>query len=125
MTGDVFFHGGIPGLAVGDVIAPPDVTGTSHRLSAHAPDHAPHGTRTDVVYVTTVQNIARFYAACYPDGALYRVEPEGIVGPDPDAPTCSMMCASALIVAVIRPRVVFAHRRFEEWLRLLDRSTVA
>jgi hypothetical protein len=115
-----WFHGGYPGLAVGDWIEPPDVTGTEHRVSAYVPEGAPHGQRTDVVYLTNAGHVARFYAAVYPDGAIYRVAPAGVVGPDPDAPNDAVMCGRAQVLEVVRPRVVFAHRTWESWVRLLE-----
>lgn len=115
-----WFHGGVPGLGVGERILPPDETGTEHTLSAYAQQGAPHGSRTDVVYVTSRQDSARFFAAVYPDGALYRVEPSGWCGADPDAPHEAMMCESAVIVEVVRERIVFAHRSFESWVSMLQ-----
>lgn len=117
-----WYHGGVPGLGVGDWLVPPDCSGTCHRLSLHAPEGAPHGTRTDVVYVTSDPEVARVYAAFYPDGAVYEVDPDGPVEPDPDAPELAGMCDMARIVAVARPRVMFAHRRPESWLRILTRE---
>lgn len=114
-----WFHGGVPGLQVGDWIEPPDVSGATHTLSDYVPEDAPHGFRRDVVYLTLRQDSARFFAAVYPDGALYRVEPEGDIEVDPDAPSEAVMCRRARIVEVVRPRVVFAHRTFDSWLRLL------
>lgn len=114
-----WFHGGVPGLQVGDMILPPDRSGTEHTLSAYASEDAPHGSRTDVVYVTSRQDSARVFAAIYPDGALYRVEPAEWRGLDPDAPHEAMMCDRAEIVEVVRERVVFAHRTFESWVSML------
>ncbi len=115
-----WFHGGVPGLQVGDRILPPDQTGTDHTLSGYAPPGASHGGRTDVVYVTSRQDSARVFAAIYPDGALYRVGPAGWRGLDPDAPHEAMMCDSALVVEVVYARIVFAHRSFESWVSMLQ-----
>lgn len=117
-----YYHGGVPGLQVGDRVLPPDVTEIEHRLSAYVPAGAPHGTRTDVVYLARHEQHARVYAALYPDGALYQVVPESPVDPDPDAPDMAYTAPSAIVVAVLRPRVVFAHRRIESWLRLLTEN---
>lgn len=117
---DSWFHGGYPGLEVGEFIDCPDVTAAENTLSAYATAAgAPHGTRNDVVYLTDRQDTARAYAAMFPDGALYRVEPVDVVGPDPDAPTEAIMCRRAQIVEVVRERVVFAHRTPESWIRML------
>lgn len=114
-----WLHGGVPGLTVGDWIESPDVTGTDHTLSAHAPEDAPHGRRTDVVYLTPRAESARVFAAIYPDGAVYRVIPEGDMEPDPDAPNEAVMVRRAQVVEVVRERVVFAHRTLDSWLRML------
>mgnify|MGYP001356936212 CR=1 FL=1 len=120
MAGSTYYHGGFPGLVAGDRLLPPDATGATTRLSRLAAAlGAPHGTRTDVVYLATVQEHARAFAALYPDGALYEAEPVGDVEPDPDAPEAAVMVPAAIITAVIRPRVHFGHRRPESWLRLL------
>lgn len=119
-----YFHGGYPSLCVGDLIEPPDVTGTTHVLSRYTPPDAPHGRRRDVVYLARVQDHARAYAALYPDGALYRAEPDGPTEPDPDAPDLAVTCRRARVVEVIRPRIVFAHRRPEDWLRMLMKDVI-
>lgn len=122
----VYFHGGFPGLRPGDQLLPPDESGTDHRLSAYAAElGAPaHATRTDVVYLTTGRDVARAYAAFYPDGALYRVEPAGELEPDPDpdnsVPGLSWQCPRAVVAAVIDPVVLFRARTPERWLRMLN-----
>lgn len=114
------YHGGVPGLRPGDLILPPDRTGTDRALSRYAlAAGAPHGTRTDRVYLTPDSQHARVFAAFYPDGALYRVAPVGELTPDPDAPDSAVMAVEAEVLEVVRPRVVFAHRTPESWIRLL------
>lgn len=121
-----FFHGGVPGLQPGDWILPPDLTGATGTLSDYAAElDAPHGTRRDVVYVTTRAGIARFFAALYPDGAVYRVTPDGPLTPDLDAPATAFTTPRARIIAVERARVVFAHRTLESWIALLHRETAS
>lgn len=117
-----FWHGGVPGLRPGDQILPPEVTGTQRTLSAHAPAGAPHGTRTDLVYVADERKIARVYAALYPDGALYQVTPTGTLSPDPDAPGRSWMCPGAVVVRVADPVVLMRTRSIDAWLRTLTRE---
>lgn len=119
MTGPRYFHGGIPGLDVGAKILSPDVTGTQRTLSSHARANSPHGMRRDVVYVSTRQNDARVYAAFYPDGAIYEVDPIDVIGPDPDCPTRALMCREAAITAVVHPRIVLAHRTVDSWITML------
>lgn len=118
-----YFHGGYPGLKPGDLIQPPDITGTEHRLSAIAAEHGgpAYSTRTDVVYVATARDVARAFAALYPDGALYRVEPVGKLEPDPDSgiPGLSWQCPAAEVVAVVDAAVLFRTRRAERWIRML------
>lgn len=118
-----YFHGGYPGLKPGALILPPDTTGTDHRLSAVSAelDGPAHATRTDVVYLTTGRDVARAYAAFYPDGALYRVEPRGELEADPDCgmPGLSWQCPAAEVVAVVDAAVLFRTRRPERWLRML------
>ncbi|WP_043180288.1 hypothetical protein [Streptomyces sp. NRRL F-5123] len=122
-----YFHGGIPGLTAGDWILPPDQTGTTRTLSAIAAEHGgpAYATRTDIVYVTTGRDVARSFAAYYPDGALYRVEPDGALEPDPDSgiPGLSWQCPRAQVVAVVDPVVLFRTRTPERWLRMLQPTT--
>lgn len=121
-----YFHGGYPGLKPGDLILPPDQTGTEHRLSAIAAEHGgpAYSTRTDIVYITTVRDVARAFAAFYPDGALYEVEPHGVLEPDPDCatPGLSWQCQAAEIRTVVDPVVLFRDRTPERWIRLMTRS---
>ena len=116
----VWFHGGYPGLRPWELVEPPDTTGTNHTLSRYVPPGAPHGTRTDVVYITSSKTVARVYAAWYPNGAVYVVEPYGDLEPDPDAPGLGAMCGCARVVAVLHPQVIYAHRTPQSWLQMLD-----
>jgi hypothetical protein len=90
-----YFHGGTPGLFSGEFVLPPATTGTS-RCLADLPMDAPAG-RRDRVYVTTGRDVARVYAAFYPDGALYEVEPDDELESDPDCtvPGVSYQCPTA------------------------------
>lgn len=118
-----YFHGGYPGLKPGDMLLPPDTTGTEHRLSAIAAEHGgpAYSTRTDVVYMAASRNVARAFAAFYPDGALYEVRPKGELEPDPDSGIdgLSWQCPAAEIVAVVDPVVLFRSRTPERWVRML------
>ncbi|MCP9205542.1 hypothetical protein [Streptomyces cucumeris] len=119
-----YFHGGIPGLSIGDRLLPPDRTGTERRLSSFAADLGgpAHALRTDLVYLTTERQVARAYAAFYPDGALYQVLPESPVDPDPDCaePGLSWQCPAAVVVTVVDPVVLFRDRTPERWIRMLN-----
>ncbi|OZC62750.1 hypothetical protein CH276_14110 [Rhodococcus sp. 06-470-2] len=80
-----FWHGGAPGLRVGDIIEPRPNGDTSHLVDDCPTCEARRAGNplTDddndsgLIYVTTDRNYARVYAAGYPRGALYRVEPIG------------------------------------------------
>lgn len=80
-----YFHGGAPGLREGDLIEP-----RPHDDTAHLVDRCPtcdarkagrqaaeDNNDPGLVYVTTSREYARIYAAGYPRGALYVVEPVG------------------------------------------------
>ncbi|MFD4968900.1 hypothetical protein [Streptomyces sp. NPDC058424] len=122
-----FFHGGVPGLKPGDLVLPPDTTGTERRLSieAAALGGGPHATRTDVVYVTTGRDVARAFAAFYPDGALYAVAPRGELEPDPDCyvPGLSWQCEAAEVLTVVDPVVLARTRTPERWIRMASPAT--
>jgi len=119
-----YFHGGYPGLKPGQLILPPNQTGTDHRLSAIAAEHGgpAYSTRTDIVYVATGRDVARAFAAFYPDGALYEVEPRGRLEPDPDSgiPGLSWQCPAAEVLTVVDPVVLFRTRTVDRWLRMLQ-----
>jgi hypothetical protein len=118
------FHGGYPGLKPGDLILPPDRSGTEHRLSATVAEMGgpAHAQRTDLVYLTTGRQVARAYAAFYPDGALYSVFPASPVDPDPDCyvPGLSWQCPYAVVTAVVDPVVLYRSNTPERWLRMLS-----
>lgn len=119
-----YFHGGVPGLQPGDELLPPDRTGTDRRLSSYvaALGGPAHAQRTDLVYLTTNRQVARAYAAFYPDGALYQVMPARPVDADPDCsmPDLSYQCPMGIVVAVVDPVVLFRDRTPERWLRMLN-----
>lgn len=104
-------------MAPGGLLLPPEVTGTERTLTV---DVFGMGgvARLDRVYVTTVREVARVYAALYPDGALYEVAPDGelVAG-------VSWECPAARVVRVVDPVVLVRARPFEAWLRKLNRAT--
>lgn len=118
-----YYHGGFPGLKPGDQLLPPDQTGTDHRLSATVAQMGgpAYAQRTDLVYLTTDRQVARAYAAFYPDGALYQVLPASPVDRDPDCNEdgLSWHCPMGLVVAVVDPVVLFRDRTPERWIRML------
>lgn len=102
-----YFHGGAPDLRPGDVIEPQPLGEGRHLLDGCPTCEARKSGQqlpTDVldpslVYVTTDREYARFYAAGYPMGALYVVEPIGDLSPSPD-PVPSWGCSAARITGV-------------------------
>ncbi|MEV0584056.1 hypothetical protein [Nonomuraea sp. NPDC050310] len=78
-----YWHGGAPGLQVGDLILPgrPNFVDGCAVCDAHraGQSHAfdPLTQHTDRVYITTDREYARFYASKYPKGDLYTVVPVG------------------------------------------------
>lgn len=121
-----YFHGGFPGLRPGGLVLPPDTTGSERTLSGIVAEHGgpAYAARRDVVYVTSLRQAARVYAAFYPDGALYEVQPEGDLAPDPDCleTGISWSCPAAEVLRVVDPVVLFRTRTPERWLRLLVRA---
>ena len=78
----ICYHGGPPGMRVGQMILPPSKTGvasSSEYGAAHVHD------RTKV-YVTPDKRAALMFASLHPsgDGQVYKVEARGEVAYDPD-----------------------------------------
>lgn len=93
-----FFHGGIKGLRRGDMILPPEQTGAPSLARFDSRDFC----RQDRAYITTDKATAIIYAACLPKpGAVYEVEPIGVVEPDPDCKMSglSFMCPKARVLS--------------------------
>jgi len=99
-----YWHGGAPGLSVGDVILPPSTTGTPHILCAYMGDEGERpGWRRDRVYVTTRREVAVVFAALFlGGGAVYLVHPSKPLEPDPDSPdlNTSQACLAARVLSV-------------------------
>ena len=110
--GTRYFHGGKPGLAVGDKILPSSVTGAENVMSRYVrgtPGFDELKARClDHVYFTAARDFAAEYAGVHPDGALYQVVPDGAFEPDPDCgvPGLAWRCRSATIVAVSAEQVL-------------------
>jgi hypothetical protein len=124
-----YWHGGMPGLRRGDVITPTlgadrghlvDGCPTCEARRAGAPQDGDH-CRPDRVYVTTDREYARIYAAGYPRGALYRVEPDGeleeTTGINDPAP--SWAATSARVLAVYDPVVTMTPAQIRRLMRRL------
>lgn len=102
-----YFHGGVPGLRQGALLEPQPLGPGKHLVDGcptcearKAGEQLPtDDLDASLVYVTTDREYARVYAAGYPMGALYVVEPIGELSPSPD-PVPSWGCSSARITAV-------------------------
>lgn len=120
-----YFHGGAPGMKPGDLIEPQ--TGT-----AHLHDDCPtciarkDGQQLDsddndptLVYITTDREYARIYAAGYPRGGLYTVEPVGELTDRYPAhdPVPSWGVPAARVLAVYDPLVTLSSREVRRMLR--------
>lgn len=121
-----YFHGGPPGLRPGDLIEPRPPGDTAHLLDdcptcqarkAGAPldgdDNDP-----SLVYVTTSRDYARIYAAGYPRGGLYVVEPIGeMVDRSAHDPEPSWGVPAARVLAVYDPLVTLSPAQFRRFQR--------
>lgn len=131
------FHGGVPGLRIGDVIEP------GHERMAHpgcpwcearAQGEAYLGVDgpaedADSVYCTTNRLYARHYASLWGYGDLYRVEPVGRLERS-NEDTIEAFKAPALRVVAVLSRAVrlsMSERRrlFREWGEADKRAGVA
>lgn len=119
-----YWHGGAPGLRPGDLIEPQPLGDGAHlvngcptcearRQGEQLPDDDLDPSK---VYVTTEREYARIYAAGYPRGALYRVEPVGDLEPSPD-PVPSWGCNAARVIAVYDPLVILTPAEVRRALR--------
>lgn len=110
-----YWHGGAPGLNVGDDLVPATALDYLPVLYAD-PDY---GSDSAYVYVSTSQTLAMGCAAQWGShfgdrvaGDLYQVEPKGALEVDPDyahVPDLSWRCQRATIVAVYRRPVEMTH----------------
>jgi hypothetical protein len=108
-----FFHGGVPGLDVGDSLLPPSVTeAISTTLQSTIEEGLTEiAQRPDKVYMTSRVNLARGYASVWvnPDtgnaggGWVYEVEVEdGTMEPDQDLLSCDGTAFQADSAVIIR-----------------------
>lgn len=123
----MLYHGGTPGLQVGDTITPGH-TRTGHDdcplCQLHAqhsqadPDYTQH---PEHVYCTTYQLQARLYAALA-DGDLYEVKPDGcdLLPGDPDSPDCERRCTRLRVARIVdrHVRLTWKERRqYQRWMQ--------
>lgn len=126
---NALFHGGAPGLRPGDVITPQPLGEGAHLVDGcdicEARKRGEQLPTDDLdaskVYVTTDRQYARIYAAGYPNGALYRVEPVGEMTPSPD-PVPSWGCDSARVISVYDPYVRLSASQMRRATKLLAQS---
>jgi len=110
-----FWHGGVRGLVVGDVLVPPcEHDGPTLKQYASLTVTGNDAARTQLgagtrVFITPERDSAYVFAALYPPpgGALYEVEPIGDLEADHDAPGRSFAVERARIVAVDEAEVAF------------------
>lgn len=121
------WHGGAPGLKVGDVLVP----GERHHVDGcqvcqakargESPILDPLNRHEDRLYVTSDREYARFYASKYPRGDLYTVEPVSLdwselvmvdVGLEDPFPTWAVPAARVVSV-------------YATYVQLTDRQRVA
>ncbi|MEU7092951.1 hypothetical protein [Kitasatospora aureofaciens] len=124
-----YFHGGVPGLSIGDRIVPhpPRVHPGCAECEARAagrqirmPDgrlSEPPTRHPDRVYLTTDRTYAAWYASRSWLGDLYRVQPEGDVVESDEDPFPTFIATSAVIVQVVERAV----RLTDKDRRRLDR----
>lgn len=125
-----YWHGGAPGLRPGDIIEPRPANDTAHlidgcpvcegRRAGHqlpGDDNLP-----GLVYVTADRDYARVYAAGYPRGALYRVDPIGeLVDRSANDPVASWGCQAARVLSVYDPLVTLTDKQVRMLLRRWSR----
>jgi rifampin ADP-ribosylating transferase len=110
-----YYHGGVPGLRVGQKILPAQQTGAKS-----CGDYVHYNHRMDRVYVTTDRDAATVFAAMHPSGrgVVYRVQPEGDIEPDPDCRKegLAFQCTGAVIKARSKvPGKVI--RNIQKWMQ--------
>lgn len=124
---DRLFHGGVPGLRVGDLIVP------GHERQQHdgcpwcearAKGEAVGGMdgptqHPETVYATTSRLYARFYASLYGRGDLYRVTPEGELTRSTEDSIESWRAPAFRVAAVLDRAVLLTNserrRLWREW----------
>lgn len=137
------WHGGVPGLRVGDLVVPGErhyedgcpvcaakAEGRNFTVGGVVVD--PLNVHEDRVYVTSDREYARFYASKYPLGDLYRVEPvwrlgdmSPLVDVGTEDPFPTWAAPAARVEAVYERAVRLTHRQrvtlLERW-RQVDRA---
>lgn len=125
-----YWHGGAPGLKPGDLVTPRSEGDTRHLVDgcptceAMRSHDRPGGlARPDRIYVTTEREYARLYAAGYPRGGLYQVEPigemEDVTGVDDPVPSWAV--TSARVLVVYDALVILSTSQYRRLIRTVTR----
>lgn len=120
-----YFHGGKPGLRVGDLAipGPPNFLDDCPicqevKAGRSTPFEQPTGS-PDRLYITTDKAYARFYASKFPYGSLYVVKPVGELEPSTEDRFPTWKVAEAVVRSVYDRGVVLtpSQRRvlFRRW----------
>jgi hypothetical protein len=131
-----FFHGGAPDLSPGDLLTPREPGDQRHLVDncpvcearrRGAPSAYDVNHNFDRVYITTVRAVARGFAAGYPKGALYSVEPVGDIEPDPEQPPgydepVNFAVHAARVLSVLDPLVALSPKEERRLLRDIETS---
>lgn len=121
-----YWHGGAPGLCPGDLIEPRSKDDAAHLVDGcptcearkAGQQLADDDNDPGLVYVTTDRDYARIYAAGYPRGALYCVEPVGaLIDRSENDPVPSWGCEAARVLSVYDPVVVLTAKRIRQLTR--------
>lgn len=100
------FHGGMPGLKVGDLVVPQESPGWHRDDCSWCRSGADDSRHPETIYVTTEREYARYYASRFGKGWLYVVEPVGDVERSTEDGPETYRCASALVRSIYERCVV-------------------
>lgn len=126
-----YFHGGKPGLRIGDLIEPSspnylDDCPICQQKKAGIPTAIdPLTAHPDSVYLTTDREYARFYASKYPRGDLYVADPVGELTPSEEDHFLTWRVPSARVRAVYDRCVQLSTRQRRALLRRWTEADLA
>lgn len=129
------WHGGAPGLKIGQDLLPPDETElewTSFAINVDAGLQNPNY-RSDRVYATTDRDLAQSFAAYWTreprrkgGGWLYRVEfDESLLEPDSDFPSLqgiSFQAPRGRIVEIVQTGVPWRKKHLDKWNEVMGEA---
>jgi len=117
----LLYHGGVPGLVIGDWVVPPVESGVEPASPLFT---GPRSVRLRTVFVTPSRPFARFVASLWPDqpaGTVYRVEPCGDLSVDIDSEVAGLsLCVGRARVLEVCERV--SHSRLPRRLWMPERT---